>query len=383
MRLSGSLIVPAYAAGVVGAFLQISGGFWDVASHILGIPDTFFTASHMILYAGVTLTLLASLSGLVLRFSVFNSSGAKRAFLTGLGISLVGGVLQIVAGPFDFWWHSQYGFDPFLFTPSHSLLIMGIVLSGLGMAVGSVRLLTAARSGMPLNSHFSIRRLEILTIIAMATLWLVLNGLVYLLTDVDGINYTFKLGQAWIDQAQPVAFVLTPVLLAGTGTLVFLAARKTLGWKGAASFVALIGVVVTATANLGFRAWFLSASSIPDEVAQGARIASFIPLYFLFTVPVVLFDIMVKPWSTGRWTIVAASLVAPFASFLDGFYSLVLWTSFVPLVPWLVIPMLVAGSLAGFSKTRFVNALLSSSPFASLGSGLSVDKQTDQTSTKP
>src|SRR3989304_2008642 len=68
-----------YAAGVLGAFLQISGGTWDVASHSLGIPDTFFTPSHSILYAGVGIAALAGLGGIVLRVTAFRARPPGRA----------------------------------------------------------------------------------------------------------------------------------------------------------------------------------------------------------------------------------------------------------------------------------------------------------------
>ena len=66
-RLSYDLLVPTYIVGVVGAFLQISGGIWDVSSHIMGIVETFFTVPHLVLYSGVLLCLVASLTGVVLR----------------------------------------------------------------------------------------------------------------------------------------------------------------------------------------------------------------------------------------------------------------------------------------------------------------------------
>jgi len=98
-----------YAAGVLGAFLQISGGTWDVASHSLGIPDTFFTPSHSILYAGVGIAALAGLGGIVLRMTAFRASPAGRTLVAGLGISFVGSLLQGIAGPADFAWHEAFG----------------------------------------------------------------------------------------------------------------------------------------------------------------------------------------------------------------------------------------------------------------------------------
>ncbi len=38
-----------------GSFLQIAGTSWDVTSHIMEEPETFFTPSHAVLYAGIGL----------------------------------------------------------------------------------------------------------------------------------------------------------------------------------------------------------------------------------------------------------------------------------------------------------------------------------------
>ncbi len=360
LAFSSDLIVPAYIVGVVGAFLQISGGFWDVSSHTMGIVETFFTIPHLILYAGIGLALLASLTGLQLRRTLPRSGGPEPALLTGLKVSLAGGTLQLVAGPFDFWWHATYGFDPHLFTPSHSLLIAGIILNGIGMAIATTRLLQASQAGISLGRFAPTTRwLELLAIVSLTTLWLDLNGLVYLVTDVKGLNYTFHLGDAWVRQATLPGFAVAQILLAGVGSLVFLTSRRTLSWTGAVSAVTLLGALVVATANLGFRAWYLTNSANPDKVVQGTTIASFIPLYLLFLGPVVLFDFLLRNSKDRTWTILASTLVAPFASYLDGFYSLGLWTSASSLVPILLFPMFAAGAIAALYKTRFANIFVS------------------------
>src|SRR2546427_153128 len=217
------------------------------------IVETFFTLPHLILYAGVGLSLLASLAGLVIRPAVSRSDGLQPALFTGLKVSLVGGVLQLVAAPFDFWWHSTYGFDPHLFTPSHSILITGIILSGVGMAIGTTRLAQATRLGLSLGRFSLGRWLSVLAVVSLSTLWLDLNGLVYLITDVDGLNYTFHLGDAWVNQAAPVQFVTVGILLAGIGGLVVLTTKRTLGWTRAVSAVTFLTPIPFASADPGFR----------------------------------------------------------------------------------------------------------------------------------
>jgi len=53
LKLSPDLLVPVYLVTVAGAFMQISGGIWDVSSHIMGIVERFFAAPHLVLYAGL------------------------------------------------------------------------------------------------------------------------------------------------------------------------------------------------------------------------------------------------------------------------------------------------------------------------------------------
>jgi len=356
-RLSYDLLVPTYIVGVVGAFLQISGGIWDVSSHIMGIVETFFTVPHLVLYTGVLLCLVASLTGVMLRRGL--TSSVASGLFTGLRVSLVGGALQVIAGPFDLWWHSTYGFDPHLFTPSHSLLITGLVLNGVGMGIAATRLVQASRAGIDLG-RFSPRTrwLESLALVSLCGVWLGLNGLVYLVTDIDGLNYTFHLGQSWVDAAAPVSFVIMGLLLAGVASLMFIVTKRTFPWTGAVSIVAVMVAVVVGTANLGFRAWYQTGI----DPSEGARIASFIPVYLSFLVPVVLLDYASARELDRVRAVLFATLVAPFASYLDGFYSLVLWVSRPNLVPMLLIPMFAAGAIAAMFRTRFVNLFGPSGP---------------------
>src|SRR2546425_11045274 len=121
------MFTPLYGLGVVGAFLQVAGANWDVSSHILGIVDSFFTPSHLVLYLGILLVLIAGFLGVWFE----RQTGAKlKPFFTGFRVAFAGSLIQLVAGPLDLWWHSVYGFDPFLFTPTHSMLIVGLALGG-------------------------------------------------------------------------------------------------------------------------------------------------------------------------------------------------------------------------------------------------------------
>ncbi len=58
-------------------------------------------------------------------------------------------------------------------------------------------------------------------------------------------------------------------------------------------------------------------------------------------------------------TLAAAVLLAPFASFLDGFYSLALRTIVPQFIPLLLVPMVLMGLVAGLTQLRFSGLLLS------------------------
>src|SRR5712691_1041491 len=80
------LLTPLYGLGVVGALLQVAGANWDVSSHILGIVDSFFTPSHLVLYLGILLVLIAGFLGVWL---ARRSDAKLRPFFTGFRVASV------------------------------------------------------------------------------------------------------------------------------------------------------------------------------------------------------------------------------------------------------------------------------------------------------
>src|SRR5712691_8988063 len=80
------LLTPLYGLGVVGAFLQVAGANWDVSSHILGIVDSFFTPSHLVLYLGILLVLIAGFLGV---WFERHTDAKLRPFFTGFRVASV------------------------------------------------------------------------------------------------------------------------------------------------------------------------------------------------------------------------------------------------------------------------------------------------------
>ena len=55
-----TIIMTMLIMATCGSLMQITGTSWDVTSHIMEEPETFFTPSHTVLYAGVGLLTVAS-----------------------------------------------------------------------------------------------------------------------------------------------------------------------------------------------------------------------------------------------------------------------------------------------------------------------------------
>ena len=141
---------------LLGAWVSLVGLSWDVQWHGDVGPDTFFTWPHLALYSG------SALSGIASLVMVLRSTAAQRAgrgfpryagglpvkvfggtFHAPLGylISGVGAALFLLYGLLDLWWHTVYGFDATLSTPSHVALFLSISLT----MIGSIVVFAAAR----------------------------------------------------------------------------------------------------------------------------------------------------------------------------------------------------------------------------------------------
>src|ERR671913_2380217 len=55
-----SLYVLILILATAGSLMQISGTSWDVTSHLMFKPETFFTPSHALLYSGIGLITIAT-----------------------------------------------------------------------------------------------------------------------------------------------------------------------------------------------------------------------------------------------------------------------------------------------------------------------------------
>ncbi|WP_069162463.1 hypothetical protein [Nocardia altamirensis] len=134
---------------LLGTVVTLIGLSWDIQWHNQVGPDTFFTLPHLFLYAG------SAISGFACLAMVFIATFAQRAGrpvprqggpairvfgsnLTaplGYMIAGAGAALFLVYGLLDLEWHSIYGFDAVLNTPSHVALFLSITLTMIGSII--------------------------------------------------------------------------------------------------------------------------------------------------------------------------------------------------------------------------------------------------------
>jgi hypothetical protein len=138
---------------LAGTVITLFGLGWDIQWHVEVGPDTFFTLSHLLLYSGSAIAGLGSLTMVLL------STAAQRAGNTYAGgapvkvfggtfhaplgylIAGAGAALFLLYGLLDLWWHSIYGFDAVLNTPSHVALFLSISVT----MAGGIVVFAAAR----------------------------------------------------------------------------------------------------------------------------------------------------------------------------------------------------------------------------------------------
>jgi hypothetical protein len=150
-------------AGPVGAWTVVLGTVmttvalsWDVQWHVEVGPDTFFTLPHLFLYSGSAISGLGSLAMVLLATSAQRAGRPMSrkvggtpvrvfggTFTAPLGylVSGIGSALFLLYGLLDLQWHSIYGFDAVLNTPSHVALFLSITIT----MVGSIIVFSAAR----------------------------------------------------------------------------------------------------------------------------------------------------------------------------------------------------------------------------------------------
>lgn len=300
-------IITMLIIATCGSFLQIAGTSWDVTSHIMQEPETFFTPSHTVLYAGVgLLTIAAGTSGFLL---IRNNELRGRSFATPMKLLIIGSTISLAAGPSDFLWHETFGVDGLL-SPPHLALITGMLINAVATVVGLARISVHA------TSSSRQRLIKAAMVPAFAALWFTTIWYVYMfsLPFSDGENFQFNLNPTI---ASLIAIVILPLL----SSIIFLTASKSIGRFGAGTIVSALVVGTNIFANI-----------VPS---QGMMI-SILPWYFIIAIlPALIADIILNNSTTkSKLGLRASELVAGIlvsSVFYIFNYPMLTWAFAIPL----------------------------------------------------
>jgi len=268
------LLFVALIMAATGSLIQIGGTSWDVTSHLLQRPESFFTPSHTLLYSGVGLLTIAAVIGGIMLLT--NKDLRTKSFATAFKLFMIGSGIALVAGPADFWWHQTFGVDGLL-SPTHLTLATGILINSVAVVLGLARIIV----------HFSSRPKKLMIkgalIPAFAAMWLTLIWYVHLfaLPLSNGQHFNFNL--------DPIAETLIAIVaLPLIGSTVFIAASKTIG--GGGKFGAASAVVIV-----------LIGINVFSSIVPSYRAVSFLPWYALIVYPtVIMADLILNTTLLGK-----------------------------------------------------------------------------------
>jgi hypothetical protein len=259
------VLVTALLVATAGGILQIGGASWDITSHILRQPETFFTPSHAVLYTGAALTTIAAIIA-VLALLKNKEEIRTRSFYTAFKLLIIGAIIQLISGPSDFMWHSVFGVDG-LMSPPHLALATGILINAVAAVVGLARILPNLQS----KRNQTIARTALVP--AFAALWFsaIWYIFMFVLPLSNGQHFQFNPNPA-------AAVVIATISLPFVSAMIFVISSKTIGRLGAASAVAGVVISMNVLANIfpaipslgGFLPWQLV---VVIPVTIGADIA--------------------------------------------------------------------------------------------------------------
>jgi hypothetical protein len=246
----------------VGSFVQTEGASWDVTSHLLRRPETFFTPSHTMLYAGIGLLVIAAVVSSTLLLK--NKEIRTRSFSTALKLLMIGSTISLVAGPSDYLWHQIFGVDGLL-SPTHLTLVTGMLINCIAVVLGLARIIVH----LPTENHK--RLIKTALIPAFAAMWLTMIWYVYMfaLPLSNSRHFNFNLNPIC---ESIIAIIALPTI----GSIVFITASRTIGTFGATTAVAALLLVMNSFANI-----------IPSN-----QLMPFLPWYLMLIIPAVASDLI-------------------------------------------------------------------------------------------
>jgi hypothetical protein len=278
----------------IGVSLQISGSNWDIVWHGVGNVETFFTPPHSVIYSGVVLAIGSVIGGTIqAAFRIRQQKNDATWFVLllvpsslplSLKIAAIGCILQLTAGPFDFLWHSLFGFDGLL-SPPHSVLAVGMLTTALGALIG-------------IHGHYSNHSSKINNLSSLSSLFsklsLIVGFAVFLMVAVGMVlmfTLPFSKGQYFDFNPNPLAALVAasvsiPFIL---GICLFIAARiSSLPTSNRIPFIftSIVAVIMT-------------IQSI-TTITSNSYFAWLFPVYLLNIIPALIADILIFRYSQKK-----------------------------------------------------------------------------------
>jgi hypothetical protein len=133
-------------AGALANAFALIGGSWDGAFHARYIVDTFFSPPHILIYSGMTATMISGLAVLAL-LAIEGRKNGNGVIIHNplLLITILANMGFLATGPFDELWHSLFGRDNLtVWTVPHLILNMNLAATAIGV-VGLALWLRAAQ----------------------------------------------------------------------------------------------------------------------------------------------------------------------------------------------------------------------------------------------
>lgn len=307
-----------------GSILQIIGGSWDVTSHLLLQPETFFTPSHTLLYSGI---LLLSISALIAAYLLITNKVIRKDPLSlSFKFLIIGSAVSIVSGPSDFIWHEAFGVDGFL-SPTHLLLITGMLVNSIGTVMGLI--LLSSRLKEPVSKNVN----RFFLVVGLIALWVNLITYVYIfsLPISNGELFNFNLSPL-------LESLLALVFLPLVNSFIILLTISTFKKFGYISSVG-IGVIILNSVS----------TILPSQ-----ELSLFLPYYLLSAVPFIIIDLMIhgklpfmRKTSTVKFRSILAGAIAGSLFYIIGY----------PLLPLALGNYLMPLSLSDMGFTTLVDVL--------------------------
>jgi hypothetical protein len=360
-----------------GILISDSGGSWDITNHLLNKPETFFSPPHLLLYSGVTLALVGTtIMFLYWRsYSIYISKiKGEKNFKLDLSIkfAILGISMLILAGPFDFSWHSSFGLDGLL-SPPHLTLTIGMLAGSIGSLIGITSYIIINNSisqekkqnnninTFKKNERIPIPIYTVLTIIGILPIWMSSSGLIYMFSlpfsDTEYYNFNLEPTTAAIIATISFPFLISFILVSLFKLVKEIGNRKRK--FGIITVTGSIFIIIT----------------IVTMMMPNKSLISTIPFYVLNIIPIIMADIFLSKLPLKRvfvYTsggILGSSFFMLYYPMITHIYNEVLsnqpvWPSLtapiyfdmiIQIYPLLAAPAIAAGILGTIFSNTLIN----------------------------